>query len=250
MPSLGSSELQSPEVLSASGAATATEHVGEVIPAAVEALPNGTASVVLFDSIPPGDTAPNATAGLLKYVMILNRFPRSFLELRSFLSSVEEHVEDVMASWLTTGGASQPPTPISIPAPAFRRSLLHSPPSSISAGSPSPQVSATPLATADRLERQRAVASSGLVAAPTQRKLQQGNSTSSSVAVPFFGIVSASVAAVATCGNGVCEFGEAVGTWAYTDAWHCPADCPFELHACPQQVLTLECLHCAAHCQL
>lgn len=69
------------------------------------------------------------------------------------------------------------------------------------------------------------------IAVPWSRRLQQ------SAAVPLFGIFSATAMALATCGNGVCEFGEAVGTWAYPESWHCRQDCPYDLHACPMQVL-------------
>lgn len=54
--------------------------------------------------------------------------------------------------------------------------------------------------------------------------------------VPPFGLIRASATAVGQCGNGVCEFGEAPGSWAYTSEWHCAQDCPFELAACPVQV--------------
>lgn len=65
---------------------------------------------------------------------------------------------------------------------------------------------------------------------PWARRLQQ------SPAVPVFGVISAAAMALATCGNGVCEFGEATGTWAYPENWHCPRDCPYAMHACPLQV--------------
>lgn len=65
---------------------------------------------------------------------------------------------------------------------------------------------------------------------PWSRRLQQ------STAAPLFGIISVAAIALATCGNGVCEFGEATGTWAYPESWNCPQDCPYDLHACPLQV--------------
>lgn len=65
---------------------------------------------------------------------------------------------------------------------------------------------------------------------PWSRRLQQ------STAAPLFGVMSAAALALATCGNGVCEFGEATGTWAYPESWNCPQDCPYDLHACPLQV--------------
>eukprot|EP00892_Ulva_mutabilis_P009297 jgi/Ulvmu1/673/UM010_0045.1 len=68
------------------------------------------------------------------------------------------------------------------------------------------------------------------IAVPWSRRLQQA------AVVPLFGIVSATAMALAACGNGMCEFGEATGTWAYPDSWHCPQDCPYDLHACPLQV--------------
>jgi hypothetical protein len=53
---------------------------------------------------------------------------------------------------------------------------------------------------------------------------------------PEFGVIEVAVNAMARCGNAICEFGEAVGTWGYPEIWNCPQDCPRELHACPSQV--------------
>ena len=73
-----------------------------------------------------------------------------------------------------------------------------------------------------------------------RRRLQMARRTilqkPEAAASPDFGLVRASANVLGQCGNGVCEFGEAAGSWAYTDEWHCPRDCPFELTACPVQV--------------
>jgi hypothetical protein len=53
---------------------------------------------------------------------------------------------------------------------------------------------------------------------------------------PAFGVLDATVTAMASCGNGVCEFGEAVGTFGYPEIWNCAQDCPFQMNACPAQV--------------
>jgi hypothetical protein len=66
------------------------------------------------------------------------------------------------------------------------------------------------------------------------RRLQQA--TQGQDVAPAFGVLNVSVTAQARCGNGICEFGEAVGTWGYPEAWNCPQDCPFQLTACPAQV--------------
>jgi uncharacterized protein YjiS (DUF1127 family) len=55
-----------------------------------------------------------------------------------------------------------------------------------------------------------------------------------------FVFVSLNTSALPLCGNGICEFGEATGTFAYPEAWFCSEDCPFVLHACPQQVRTFD----------
>lgn len=214
--------------------ASATEHVGAVDTAVVETLPNGTAVATIRDS--PNITVGTAetSVGMLSYVLILQNLPRSFLELRLLLESVPESVESVMAAWEEVAPPS--PTEISIAAPTLRRSLLQQ------EESPAPATwnSETALTSIDADRKKSESTISGQEHAPAvkkTRKLQQGNTTTaSSSAAPVFGIVAATAAAIATCGNGVCEFGEAVGTWAYTPAWHCPQDCPFELHTCPQQV--------------
>lgn len=69
-----------------------------------------------------------------------------------------------------------------------------------------------------------------------RRLLQEQGEPHSDADAPPFGVLNATVAALPRCGNGICEFGEAVGTWGYPDIWHCPQDCPFHLHACPSQV--------------
>jgi hypothetical protein len=51
-----------------------------------------------------------------------------------------------------------------------------------------------------------------------------------------FAFVDLNSTALPVCGNGVCEYGEAVGTFAYPEAWFCREDCPFVLTACPSQV--------------
>lgn len=196
--------------------ATATEHLGDVETALVETLPNGTATATIMD---PSDitAAADSSVGMLSYVMILNNLPRSFLELRLLIKSIQEPVASVMAAWEDV--APPPPTEISIAAPSLRRSLLQQdmPDNGTETGSEATEQPLTLLT--------------------KQTRKLQSNPTTSAVA-PVFGIVSATAVALATCGNGVCEFGEAVGTWAYTESWHCPEDCPFELHACPQQVCT------------
>lgn len=76
----------------------------------------------------------------------------------------------------------------------------------------------------------------------SRRPLPQAqDDPSSSTAVPPFGVLKATIAALARCGNDICEFGEAMGTWGYPDVWHCPQDCPFHLHACPSQVRVASC---------
>jgi hypothetical protein len=51
-----------------------------------------------------------------------------------------------------------------------------------------------------------------------------------------FVLVSLNTSALPVCGNSICEFGEATGTFAYPETWFCAEDCPFVLNACPQQV--------------
>lgn len=193
--------------------ATATEHVGEVETAAVVTLPNGTATTAILDPADITADSTDRTVGILSYVMIVSNLPRSWLELRLLLKSIPHPVEAVMSAWEDV--APPPPTDIQISAPIARRSLLQQdmPGSPTEAGS--------------------AVAQPTSMHETQTRNLQQ---LESDALAPVFGIISASAVALATCGNGVCEFGEAVGTWAYTQSWHCPQDCPFELHACPQQV--------------
>ena len=194
--------------------AIATEHLGDVESAVVETFPNGTATATILD---PSDITPDSndtSVGMLSYVMIVSNLPRSWLDLRLLLESIPQPVEAVMAAW--EEAAPPPPADIHISAPtARRRSLLQqsTPGNTSEAGSP--------------------VAQSPSPVEAQTRSLQQLNTDA---LAPAYGVVSAKAVAVANCGNGVCEFGEAVGTWAYTQAWHCPQDCPFELHACPQQV--------------
>lgn len=54
--------------------------------------------------------------------------------------------------------------------------------------------------------------------------------------LPPFAIDAALVAAVPVCGNGMCESGEATGTFGFDASQNCPQDCPFALVACPAQV--------------
>jgi hypothetical protein len=95
-----------------------------------------------------------------------------------------------------------------------------------------------PLVTAaTAVDAQRHAGALKTTASSAQRRaLQQVAGDSSGV--PVFGMIDATANAMARCGNGVCEFGEAVGTWAFPEAWNCPQDCPFELQQCPSQVRT------------
>lgn len=78
-------------------------------------------------------------------------------------------------------------------------------------------------------------------AARLRRKMLQ-QITGSAEELPVFSVIEATVNALAHCGNNICEFGEAVGTWAYTDFWNCASDCPFDLFGCPHQVCNLLCV--------
>jgi hypothetical protein len=203
--------------------ATATEHLGEVETALVETLPNGTAAITAIqDPTNATDTAAGTYVGMLSYVMILSNLPRSFLELRLLLENVAEPIESIMAAWEEV--APPPPTHIVIAAPTLRRSLLH-------------RFGTDNVIQDEHPPESQTQAHSHL--SMLSRQLQQSNTSATSAFVPVYGVVSATAAPVATCGNGVCEYGEAVGTWAYTESWHCPQDCPFELHACPQQVCSM-----------
>jgi hypothetical protein len=230
LPDLNTSWPHAVEAPEAHSASVAAEHVGDVAAASVQASANGSLSLTLLDPQPAAGSAPAGSVGLLRYVMVLNNLPRSFLELRPFLEGVPHSIEEVMDAWKSLPAPSPPPAPISIPAPIVRRSLLQSVEAELGprgSSGPAPHTAAAAAPNGSTLD-------SAASPAQTLRKLQQSGGRSA--VLPLFGIVSASVAAVATCGNGVCEFGEAIGTWSYTDAWHCPEDCAFDLHACPQQV--------------
>lgn len=181
--------------------------------AVVESMPDGTERAVVQGELGTiGDSAPNSV-GFLSYVMVVRNLPRSFLDLRLLLQNIPVSVESTMTAWRHV--APHPPANITIAAPTMRRLLLqdHDAKNDVS--------------------HTRVVENHQSSVSKQSRQLQQ---TPASEVVPVYGIVAATAAAVAICGNGVCEYGEAVGTWAYTDSWHCPEDCPFDLYACPQQV--------------